>query len=274
MDKIKITDLEIFAHHGVFREENVLGQKFLVSAVLYTDTRKAAMEDDLKQSIHYGEVSQNIQKFLTEHTYQLLETAAEHTCMWLLENTPHLQKISMEIKKPWAPVGLPLDTVSVEIERGWHKVYLSIGSNMGDRQEYLNRAVAALQEHKQCKVMQVSDYLVTEPYGYKDQEDFLNACIELDTLLMPSELLELLHEIEQSAGRERLIHWGPRTLDMDILYYDDEIIEESGLQIPHTQLHKRQFVLEPLCQIAPYKVHPVFGKSTLQMYEELLKENK
>jgi len=133
MDKIKIENLEIFANHGVFPEENVLGQKFLVSAVLYTDTRKAGKTDELTASIHYGEVSQFINEFLTEHTYRLLECAAESLAEALLLRTPGLDKIRLELKKPWAPIGLPLETVSVEIERGWHTAYIALGSNMGDK---------------------------------------------------------------------------------------------------------------------------------------------
>ena len=132
MDKIKIQNLEVFAHHGVFPEENVLGQKFIVTAILYTDTRIAGRTDELTASIHYGEISQQIEKFLTEHTFKLLECAAESLAETLLLHTDGLRKIRLEIKKPWAPVGLPLETVSVEIERGWHTAYIALGSNMGD----------------------------------------------------------------------------------------------------------------------------------------------
>ena len=127
-DKIKIQNLEVFANHGVFPEENVLGQKFVVSAVLYTDTRKAGQTDELTASIHYGEVSAFIDRYLKEHTFQLLEKVAESLAEELLLQTKGLQKIRLEIKKPWAPVGLPLETVSVEIEREWHTAYIALGS--------------------------------------------------------------------------------------------------------------------------------------------------
>ena len=117
MDKIEIRNLEIFANHGVFPEENVLGQKFVVSATLYTDTRKAGLSDELTASIHYGEVSHMITKFAKEHTYKLLEALAENLCQMLLHELPLLKKITLRVEKPWAPVGLPLDTVAVEITR-------------------------------------------------------------------------------------------------------------------------------------------------------------
>ena len=269
MDKIKIQNLEIFANHGVFPEENVLGQKFLVSATLYTSTRKAGKTDELTASIHYGEVSQFITEFLKEHTFKLLERAAESLAEALLLQTPGLERVQLEIKKPWAPIGLPLETVAVEIERGWHTAYIALGSNMGDKEQYLNQAIQSLNETPCCEVTKVSSFLVTEPYGVTDQDNFLNACLELRTLLTPRELLDELHRIEQEAGRERIIHWGPRTLDLDIIFYDDLIIEEKDFCIPHVEMHKRDFVLRPLSEIAPYKHHPCSKKTVRELLEEL-----
>lgn len=268
-DQIKITDLEVFANHGVFPEENKLGQKFLVSAVLYTDTRKAGKTDDLTASIHYGEVSAFITKYMKEHTYQLLERVAETLAEEMLKSISGLCKIDLEIKKPWAPVGLPLKTVSVKISREWHTTYIALGSNIGDSETYLNEAVEKIGQIPTCTVEKVSSYLVTEPYGVTDQPDFLNACLKMRTLLYPEELLKELNRIEKEAGRERIIHWGPRTLDLDILLYDDIVLEEDNLCIPHVEMHKRSFVLEPLAEIAPYKRHPVYGKTVREMLEKI-----
>jgi dihydroneopterin aldolase/2-amino-4-hydroxy-6-hydroxymethyldihydropteridine diphosphokinase len=269
MDKIRIKDLEIFAKHGVLPEENALGQKFLVSAVLYTDTRQAGLTDELSASIDYAAVCQSINRFFTEHTYKLLECAAENLAEALLLETPGLLKLKLEIKKPWAPVGLPLDTVSVEIERGWHTAYIALGSNMGDREAYLNGGVEALDAVRGCAVEKVSSYLETLPYGFTDQDNFLNGCLKLRTLLPPRELLRELNRIEAEAGRTREIHWGPRTLDLDILLYDDWIVEEDDLYIPHVELAKRDFVLKPLCEIAPYVRHPANGRTAKEMLDAL-----
>ena len=160
MDKIEIKELEIFANHGVFPEENVLGQKFVISATLYTSTRTAGLTDDLTASIHYGEVSQMITRFVQEHTYKLLETVVENLARMLLLTLPSLQKVTLKIEKPWAPVGLPLKTVSVEITREWHTAYIALGSNLGDKQKYLDDAVQGLADTEDCIVEQVSDYLV------------------------------------------------------------------------------------------------------------------
>lgn len=269
LDEIRIEDLEVFANHGVFPEENVLGQKFLVSAVLYTDTRRAGRTDDLTASIHYGEVCAFIDRYLREHTFKLLERAAESLAEELLLNTQNLRKVRIEIKKPWAPVGLPLKTVSVSIEREWHDVIIALGSNMGDREGYLNGAVEKLNAVRGCRVKKVSDFIETPPYGVTDQADFLNGCLEMETLMYPHELLDELYRIEKEAGRERIIRWGPRTLDLDIIFYDDMILQDDDLCIPHVEMHKREFVLKPLCGIAPYKRHPVTGKTVKEMLDEV-----
>ena len=269
MDKIHIKNLEVFARHGVFPEENVLGQKFVVSAVLYTSTREAGRTDDLAKSIHYGEVSRFITEFMEQNTFQLLETAAERLAEELLLNTERLEKIRLEIKKPWAPVGLPLETVSVEIERAWHTAYIALGSNLGDKEANLRLGVEGLRSIRGCRVEAVSDFLVTVPYGGVEQDDFLNGAMKIRTLLTPHELLERLHEIEQEAKRERVVRWGPRTLDLDILLYDDLILDEEDLHIPHIEMYKRDFVLKPLCQIAPYARHPVYNRTAAELLADL-----
>lgn len=265
MDKIKIRNLEIFARHGVYPEENTLGQKFVISAVLHTGTRKAGITDELEYSVNYGEVCHLITKFVEEHTWKLLESVVEHLAQTLLIEFPLLERVDLEIKKPWAPIGLPLETVTVEISRGWHTAYIALGSNMGDTKGYLDMAVKMLDDRSDCQVTKISDYLVTKPYGGVEQDDFLNGVLELRTMLEPEELLDALHEIEQAANRERRIHWGPRTLDLDILLYDDLVLDTPDIHIPHVEMHMRDFVLIPLAQIAPWKRHPLTGKTVEDM---------
>ena len=269
MDKIKIKKLEVFAYHGVFPEENEKGQKFIISATLFCNTRKAGLADDLEKSIHYGEVSHMMDKFIKENMFQLIETVVERLAEKMLLEIPRLEKVKLELEKPEAPIGLPLETVAVEIERKWHTAYLSIGSNMGDKKAFLEAGIKSLEKTSGCIVKKVSEFIVTKPYGEVKQEDFLNGALELKTLMTPEELLDKLQEIERENERERDIRWGPRTLDLDIIFYDDIVMDDEKLSIPHIEMHKRTFVLEPLAQIAPKHRHPLYGETVIEMLEEL-----
>lgn len=269
MDRIYIKKLEFFAKHGVFPEENILGQKFLISAVLHTDIREAGKTDDLTKSIHYGEVSHMMKEYLEGHTFSLLERAVETLAEKMLLEIPGLEEVELEMEKPWAPIGLPLETVSVFVRRKWHTAYIALGSNMGDREGYLQMAIDSIGQEKGCQVKKISSFIRTAPYGGVEQEDFLNGCAQIRTLLTPQELLETLQGIEKQAGRERKVHWGPRTLDLDIIFYDREVVEEENLQIPHIEMAKRDFVLIPLREIAPFLRHPITGKTVGEMAEEL-----
>ena len=269
MNYIKITGLKIFAHHGVLEEETRNGQDFYVNAKLFYDMNRAAETDEVTDAVHYGEVCQVITQFLQEHTYKLLERAVAETMKEVLCRFPLLDGIEMELCKPHAPIPLPFDNVSVTQSLYWHKVYLAIGSNMGDKQQYLEHAVEVLRRDDDFRDVKTSAWMVTKPYGGVEQDDFLNGAIEVRTLWAPQQLLVRLHEIEQQAGRERLVHWGPRTLDLDILFYEDKVINTLDLVIPHIDMQNRRFVLEPLCELAPMHLHPILQKTVKQMLEEL-----
>lgn len=265
LDRIKIKNLEVFGRHGVFPEENRLGQKFIINAILYVPTREAGLRDDLTKSVHYGEVSHFMTNYMTEHTFGLIEAAAEQMARAVLLRFPLIRQITLEISKPWAPIGLPLEAVSVEITRGYHLAYIAVGSNLGDKEAYIRQGVEALNRKEDCMVERVSELIVTKPYGVEEQPDFLNGMIELRTLLFPQELLDVLHQVEQEANRERNIRWGPRTLDLDIIFYDDCVVDEERLQIPHPDMENREFVLKPLAELAPYLRHPLNGRTVSQM---------
>lgn len=273
MDRIRITNLEVFCHHGVFKEENVLGQKFLVSVVLYADLSQAARKDDLTKSVNYGAVCHFIKGLMEENTYKLIETLTEQLARKLLVNFPLIEKLELEVKKPWAPILLPIETVSVVMERGWHTAYLGIGSNLGDKEKNLISAIDMLKADELCRVTKTSSFIITKPVGEVEQEDFLNGALEIKTLRTPDELLELIGKIETDLKRVRIIHWGPRTIDLDILYYDNQVIGTEQLTIPHPELQNREFVLKPMCEIAPNLNHPIYGKTIYQLYEELIKNS-
>ena len=264
MDEIRITGLTVFANHGVLPEETALGQKFLVSLVLRKPLRRAALNGELSGTVNYAEACAFTSQFLRENTFSLIESAAEALAAALLERYD-IESAAVELKKPWAPIGLPLECVSVRIERSWHTAYIALGSNLGDREAHLRGAVGALAAAEGCRVGKVSSFIVTPPYGGVEQGDFLNGCLELRTRLEPGELLGLLHSIEAAAGRERLVRWGPRTLDLDIIFYDSLVLDSGELTIPHPDMANRRFVLAPLAEIAPYLRHPLTGRTVQEM---------
>jgi 2-amino-4-hydroxy-6-hydroxymethyldihydropteridine diphosphokinase len=137
------------------------------------------------------------------------------------------------------------------------KVYLGIGSNKGDRLTFLKSALSRIATLNRTSIDTVSSVYETEPVGKKDQSEFLNAVAEIETALPPEDLLRELKNIEQELGRTQRIRWGPREIDIDILYYDDRVLNDESLQIPHGELANRRFVLIPLSEIAQGFIDPV-----------------
>ncbi len=147
------------------------------------------------------------------------------------------------------------------------KVYLSLGSNIGDRKSYLDRAIKSLNNLEETTVTTVSSFYETPAWGKTDQADFLNCCCELETQLVPQALLSACQKIEKDLNRVRHEHWGPRTIDIDILLFGDGVINEENLKIPHPYMLERTFVLVPLEEIAP---DLIFGGNTISYYRKLL----
>lgn len=138
--------------------------------------------------------------------------------------------------------------------------YISVGSNIGDRLHHLTEALRVLYSHEGVTMLTVSSIYETAPVGYTDQADFLNLVASIETDLRAHELLELCQKIEQELGRERIIRWGPRTVDLDILLYNNDNIVAENLLVPHPRMQERAFVLIPLLEISPEIAHPVTGK--------------
>ena len=143
------------------------------------------------------------------------------------------------------------------------EAYIGIGSNVGNREENIAKAISLLSEH--CKIIKFSSLYETEPIGYKEQNWFLNAVVEIETLHQPANFLLVLQNIERNLGRIRKVKNEPRVIDLDLLLYGDQVIRQEDLIVPHPELHTRLFVLIPLAEIAPQLMHPTLKKSISEL---------
>ena len=153
------------------------------------------------------------------------------------------------------------------------KAIIALGSNMGDRQGYLEAAQAAIEE-RVGHIATHSYVMETKAYGYTDQDDFLNMAVEVETAMEPHAMLRELLAIEADLDRVRLIHWGPRTIDLDVIYCEDRIINDEELKVPHPDLVNREFVLRPVSEIAPELVDPLRGKKVEELLAECVRKNR
>lgn len=140
-----------------------------------------------------------------------------------------------------------------------NKACLGLGSNMGDKKRYLYAAIQLLNHHEQITITRLSSLYETAPWGYTDQDIFMNLVVEIETMLAPLELLDVCQQIENELGRVREFKWGPRVIDVDVLLYNDEVIESQRLIVPHPYMTERDFVMIPLAEIYPQLI--VKGKS-------------
>lgn len=153
--------------------------------------------------------------------------------------------------------------------------YIGLGSNLGDREAMLEKALRCLREEEALQVHKVSSWYFTEPVGGpRGQEKYLNGVIEVVTSLRAQELLDRLLAIENRLGRKRIQRWGPRCIDLDLLLYGEEVIKTEHLQVPHKRIPEREFVLRGLAEIAPEVKHPILGKTARQMRQKILEEDK
>ena len=155
------------------------------------------------------------------------------------------------------------------LKENLHTAHIALGSNLGDKEENLRRALELLEEHG-VEVVKVSTFICTEPYGVTDQPQFLNAVCQVRTSLEPLALLHTLLGIEQEMGRVRLRHWGERNIDLDLLLYEDVVMDTPELKLPHPDMQNRDFVLLPLAEIASEFIHPVLHKSIDELKENLV----
>jgi 2-amino-4-hydroxy-6-hydroxymethyldihydropteridine diphosphokinase len=153
-----------------------------------------------------------------------------------------------------------------------HIAYIGVGANLGDREANIGAAIARLRAARDVEVLTVSKLIDTPAAGGPaGSPSFLNGALEVETSLTARQLLDRLLDVEKSLGRERRLKWGPRTIDLDLLLFADQIIAEPGLTVPHALLHERPFVLEPLAEIAPDFIHPTLRKPIGELWREMSK---
>lgn len=268
MDSIFISNLIVHANHGVFQEEKNLGQKFLIDLTLNLDTQEAGITENLEKSVHYGVLANEVTELFKSKSNDLIEKCAEEIAVFILTKYDLVKNVNVKIKKPWAPIMLPVDEVLVEINRKRHIAFLGLGSNIGDSEIILKNAIQKI-NNEYTKVTKKSKLYRTKAWGLEEQPDFLNMAIEIETFYEPLTLLKHLQKIEIDLGRERKIHWGPRTIDIDILFIDNLKIYAENLKVPHPYIEERQFVLEPMCDIAPFYVHPVLNTQIRKLLEKI-----
>lgn len=160
---------------------------------------------------------------------------------------------------------------NVMLEKIAGKIFLALGSNLGNKEENLKNAIYLL-EKNEIKVLKVSRLYITKPYGYLEQDDFLNIVIEVDTEFSPLELLNKILKIEKEMGRKREIKWGPRNIDIDILFYGNLVVELENLKIPHYDFHNRAFFIAPMYEIAREFIHPI-SNMKMEDYFSLLERD-
>lgn len=265
-DSITLTGLRVRANHGVYDFERRDGQDFVVDVTVWASLGEAAGGDDLAQTIHYGELAEAVAAAVGSDPVDLIETLAERVARVALTPRP-AQRTRVTVHKPQAPIGVEFADVAVAIERDrawlWKPVVIALGSNLGARHELLSAAVAELDAADGVYVEAVSPVVetvaLTDAGRDRSAPGYLNAVVLARTTMTPHELLALAHEIEDAHGRERSVHWGDRTLDIDLIDYAGQTIDEPELRLPHPRAAERDFVLAPWNAVDPEAVLPGFG---------------
>jgi dihydroneopterin aldolase / 2-amino-4-hydroxy-6-hydroxymethyldihydropteridine diphosphokinase len=257
IDRIELRGLRLMPVIGVLDHERQAPQPIEVDVTLHVDLTDACQTDELDDTVHYGEVCETIEKIAHQRHDLLLERFAGRIAEAILDSQPRVEAVDLKITKLRPPIPSDVATSAVAIHRsragtvaldaGHHRAVLALGSNLGDRAGYLRFATRHL-----GNVVAESQVYETDPVGGPgDQGAYLNMVITVDTPLDPYALLRRCQRVEAAAGRERKVHWGPRTLDVDVLYYDDVTMNSPGLVIPHPRITDRGFVLAPLHDVAP-----------------------
>lgn len=263
MDRIQLTGVTGYGYHGVFEHERREGQHFSVDLSIGADFSAAAASDDVTDTVHYGEVANLVHAHIVGEPVNLIERLAANIAADILAGFPGVRELDVTIHKPDAPIEVPFDSVCVTYrataqERPGpaparrEEAILALGSNLGEKDDTLDSAIEALSQHPSIEVLDVSPRAVTKAVGGPaDQPDYLNMVLKVATTLKPFELLGVCQQIEADHDRVRVVRWGPRTLDIDMISYGQLSQDSPVLTLPHPRAHERAFVLAPWSWMDP-----------------------
>ena len=257
-DKIEIRGLVVTTVIGVLPHERNTAQPVRIDLDLFVNLRDAGRTDDLADTADYGNVAEHVAAVVREAKDLLLERLADRVAEAVV-TLDRVEAVEVTVTKLRPPIPEQLETTAIRIrrrrrdyeflDRNPHMAIIALGSSLGDREGYLRLAVRSLPN-----VRAMSQVFETDPVGGPDGQDtYLNMVVAVQTVLDPYALLRRCRQIEAEALRQRVVHWGPRTLDIDLLFYDDITIDDPLLTIPHPRYAERRFVLAPLAEIAPQR---------------------
>ncbi|MDN5634070.1 MAG: 2-amino-4-hydroxy-6-hydroxymethyldihydropteridine diphosphokinase [Brevibacterium sp.] len=267
-DRIELRGLTVRGNHGVFDFERREGQDFVIDVTLHVSVSRAAASDDIADTVHYGDLADDVAHIVEDNTFDLIETLASRIAEHCLDLAEHVEVV---VHKPGAPIQRSFSDVSVTVVRSRaassgtpgaanvdskpaeNEAYLSLGANLGDAADTLDQAVAALNRHPRITVVRRSSVYRTAPWGGVEQNDFLNLGLIVSTSLAAGELLAVGQGIEVACGRTRELRWGPRTLDVDLIRFStgggELFLNTETLTLPHPRAHERAFVLAPWVEL-------------------------
>jgi len=257
-DRITLTGVTAYGHHGVLAQEKSEGQEFSVDLALEVDLSRAGASDDLRHTVNYAEVAADAVTILQGPSQDLIETVATQIADAVLTR-PLVEAVEVTLHKPHAPVGVPFSDVTVALRRERDvPVVIALGANLGaDPADTLERAVERLREAAGLRDLRVSPLFETDPVGGPEQPDYTNAVALARTSLAPWRLLAALHGVEAEFGRTREVRWGARTLDLDLIQVgtpglpSEVVSDDPELTLPHPRAHERGFVLVPWHALDP-----------------------
>lgn len=253
LSHVAVEGVRVHGKHGVFEHEKDEGHDFLVDVDMSVDTRSAGRDDALERSVSYADAATIVEEVVSGESVDLIETLAERIAQRVLAHHALVREVSVCVHKPSAPIPQPFADARVRITRRADPVraFVALGSNLGDSEDFLAGALAALARIPETRLVAASRVFETDPVSDIDQDAYLNAACLIETSLSPWQLLDSLHEIENAARRTRTLRWGPRTLDLDLVTWGAFTCDDEQLTLPHPRAHERAFVLVPVLDIDP-----------------------